>query len=286
MAAREDCRREAGRVKRLAAAHPAATARAFRTAAFHLPHSGIRRYRVGGGSTVQTIQGKRVLVTGGASGIGKAIAQRFARDQAHMVLLDLNETALAEAASAMTGAASVATYRADVTDAAGLRAVRDRIHADGGPIDVLVNNAGIVFGGPFLDVPLEKHATTFRVNVEGLVAMTHVFLPDLHRPARRAHRQRRECVGLHRPAVRHDLRGEQVGGDRVQRVVAPRTRAAGAPPRPRDDDVPELREHGPLRGRAPADVHEHAHGRAARPTRPCARCCRTARPCARRGSSR
>jgi all-trans-retinol dehydrogenase (NAD+) len=128
---------------------------------------------------VQTIQDTRVLVTGGASGIGKAIAQRFARDRAHMILLDLNEAALAEAASTMAGAASVATYRADVTDAAALRAVRDRIHADGGPIDILINNAGLVFGGPFLDVPLEKHAMTFRVNVEGLVAMTHIFLPDL-----------------------------------------------------------------------------------------------------------
>jgi short-subunit dehydrogenase len=128
---------------------------------------------------VQTIQGKRVLVTGAASGIGKAIAQRFARDGAHMILLDLNEAALGEAARAMAGAASVSTYRADVTDTAGLHAVRDCIHADGGPIDVLVNNAGIVFGGPFLDVPLEKHTLTFRVNVEGLVAMTHIFLPDL-----------------------------------------------------------------------------------------------------------
>lgn len=128
---------------------------------------------------METVQGKRVLVTGGASGIGKALAQRFAREGAHLVLLDLNEAALADAAQTMAGAGSVKTCRADVTDATALREVRDRIHADGGPIDVLVNNAGLVFGGPFLDVPLEKHLTTFRVNVEGLVAVTHVFLPDL-----------------------------------------------------------------------------------------------------------
>jgi short-subunit dehydrogenase len=48
-----------------------------------------------------------------------------------------------------------------------------------GRIDVLVNNAGLVFGGGFLDVPLEKHLTTYRVNTLGLVAMTHAFLPDL-----------------------------------------------------------------------------------------------------------
>jgi short-subunit dehydrogenase len=42
-----------------------------------------------------------------------------------------------------------------------------------------VNNAGVVFGGPFLDVPLEKHLATYRVNVLGLVSLTHAFLPDL-----------------------------------------------------------------------------------------------------------
>ena len=46
-------------------------------------------------------------------------------------------------------------------------------------MDVLVNNAGIVHGGPFLDVPVERHLATYRVNVLGLVAVTHAFLPDL-----------------------------------------------------------------------------------------------------------
>src|SRR5262249_2613898 len=49
----------------------------------------------------------------------------------------------------------------------------------GGPIAVLVNTAGLVFGGAFLDVPLEQHLTTYRVNTIGLVAMTYAFLPDL-----------------------------------------------------------------------------------------------------------
>ena len=39
--------------------------------------------------------------------------------------------------------------------------------------------AGVVFGGAFLDVPVERHLTTYRVNIEGLVTMTHAFLPDL-----------------------------------------------------------------------------------------------------------
>jgi short-subunit dehydrogenase len=67
----------------------------------------------------------------------------------------------------------------DVTDAAAVCAVRDQIHRDGGSVDIVVNNAGTVFGGSFLDVPLEKHLLTYRVNTLGLVAVTHAFLPDL-----------------------------------------------------------------------------------------------------------
>jgi short-subunit dehydrogenase len=70
-------------------------------------------------------------------------------------------------------------YRLDVTDAGAIRGARQLILEEGGPIDVLVNNAGVVFGGPFLDVPIEKHLLTYRVNTLGVVAMTHVFLPDL-----------------------------------------------------------------------------------------------------------
>jgi short-subunit dehydrogenase len=60
-----------------------------------------------------------------------------------------------------------------------IRAVRERVHAEHGPLDVLVNNAGVAYGGAFLDVPLEQHHATYRVNLLGEVAVTHAFLPDL-----------------------------------------------------------------------------------------------------------
>jgi all-trans-retinol dehydrogenase (NAD+) len=129
---------------------------------------------------MKALAGKRVLVTGGASGIGKAIATRFAAAGAEILLVDLNEQALRDAAGTFAGAARPArTYVLDVTDTSRITGLVEQIHRDGGPIDVLVNNAGLVFGGGFLDVPLEKHLTTYRVNTLGLVAMTHAFLPDL-----------------------------------------------------------------------------------------------------------
>jgi short-subunit dehydrogenase len=129
---------------------------------------------------MRTLQGKRALVTGGASGIGKAIAERLAANGAELVLVDLNDEALHVAAADLSrGGARVKTYVLDVTDTSRITGLKEQIFRDLGPIDVLVNNAGLVFGGGFLDVPLEKHLTTYRVNTLGLVAMTHSFLPDL-----------------------------------------------------------------------------------------------------------
>lgn len=129
---------------------------------------------------MRTLSGKRVLITGGASGIGKSLAQRFAAEGADLFLVDLNDALLQQTAAEIgAGGRRVRAHAADVTDVPAIHALREKINADGGPIDVLVNNAGLVFGGPFLELPLEKHLTTYRVNTLGLVAYTHVFLPDL-----------------------------------------------------------------------------------------------------------
>jgi len=128
---------------------------------------------------VQTLRDKRALVTGAASGIGKAIATRLAAEGAELLLVDVNAGALADTAAGFerTGA-RVRTYVVDLTDLSRILGLREEVHRTG-PVDVLVNNAGIVFGGAFLDVPLERHFTTYRLNTESLVAMTHAFLPDL-----------------------------------------------------------------------------------------------------------
>jgi short-subunit dehydrogenase len=64
----------------------------------------------------------------------------------------------------------------DVTDPAAVAALPGRMN---GPLDGLVNNAGVVYGGRFDAVPMERHAATLRVNAEGTVAVTHALLPTL-----------------------------------------------------------------------------------------------------------
>ncbi len=123
---------------------------------------------------------KRVLITGAARGLGRAIAERFIAEGAEVVLTDLDADAVEATREELAAAgARCRAYPLDVTDNDAILSVRDTLHRDAGAVDIVVNNAGVVFGGPFLDVPIEKHSLTYRVNVEGIVAVTHAFLPDI-----------------------------------------------------------------------------------------------------------
>jgi all-trans-retinol dehydrogenase (NAD+) len=126
------------------------------------------------------ISGRRVLITGAGHGLGKAIALRFLTAGASIVVLDRDADRVAAAVAELRRTAiDVCGYTADVTIREQIAMVREQILAEHGPIDVLVNNAGVVFGGPFLDVPIERHAATISVNLQGVLAMTHAFLPAL-----------------------------------------------------------------------------------------------------------
>ena len=126
------------------------------------------------------LDGKRVLITGGAQGIGLAMAMKFAGRGADIVIADLNEGKLPEAKAKIEAlGVTVWGFPVDVTNPTSIASLKAQIAAEAGPIDVLVNNAGIVFGGPFIETPLDRHLKTYEVNTLGVVAMTHAFLPDL-----------------------------------------------------------------------------------------------------------
>lgn len=125
----------------------------------------------------------RVVITGGARGLGLALAHAFLARGARLVLLDRDEAELDRAVAAL--GPHVVGHRLDVTDPVAVAALRDEILADG-PVDVLVNNAGVVFGGAFAAVPVAKHLTTVMVNLGGLLAVTHAFLPHLESRPRAA----------------------------------------------------------------------------------------------------
>jgi short-subunit dehydrogenase len=129
---------------------------------------------------MKSLRDKLILITGGARGIGLAIARRLGRDGGQIVLTDLDTPELKRAQETLQqDGVRCSVFTLDVTETDAMPDFRQRLHDTVGPVEILINNAGVVFGGPFLDVPLEKHLFTYRVNVDGLVAMTHTFLPDL-----------------------------------------------------------------------------------------------------------
>jgi short-subunit dehydrogenase len=132
-----------------------------------------------------TVRNRRALVTGAGHGLGQAIAGRLARAGAEVIVTDRDAERVAAAAGALGRAGLRAFgYPLDVTAEDQVRSVRDRLNAERGPIDLLVNNAGVVFGGDFLGVPLARHRATVEVNLTGVLTVTHAFLPDLlARPA-------------------------------------------------------------------------------------------------------
>ena len=116
--------------------------------------------------------GRRALVTGGASGIGAAIAVRLAAEGAEVVIGDIDAGGAKTQAEAI-GATGV---RLDVTDPASAQSVVD----DAGPFDVLVNNAGIDHAGHFFgDVAPEQWRRILAVNLEGVFACTQAALPAM-----------------------------------------------------------------------------------------------------------
>ena len=129
---------------------------------------------------MRTLSGKIVLVTGGASGIGRCLSHRFAASGARVAIGDLDLAGAQRVAAeiAATGGQAQA-FLLDVTSVASARALRQALRVQMGELDVLVNNAGVVHGGAFLDVPLDEHLATLRVNVEGPVTVTYAMLPDL-----------------------------------------------------------------------------------------------------------
>lgn len=129
---------------------------------------------------MKNLNNKRVLITGAGHGLGLETALQFAQAGAEVIITDIDIERVENAVFELQSKALHAFgYVMDVTDPTDVQRVRDRIHSEHGMLDILINNAGIVSGGEFLDVPLEKHLCTYEVNTLGPVIVTHAFLNDL-----------------------------------------------------------------------------------------------------------
>ncbi|MFT3754450.1 MAG: SDR family oxidoreductase [Pseudoxanthomonas sp.] len=119
---------------------------------------------------------KVALITGGASGMGRTMALKLAQAGAQVAIVDLNQSALDEAAALSP---NVHAYACDVTDAQAIAGVVAHVQRELGPIDRLVSAAGIMPALSVHDMPVERFAQVMRVNYEGLVNTVKAALPLL-----------------------------------------------------------------------------------------------------------
>jgi len=193
-----------------------------------------------------SISGRVVAITGGARGIGLAIGRSVARRGARVALGDVDGDAAEGAAQELGGGA--AGLQVDVTDPDSferfLDAARDRL----GPLDVLVNNAGVMIVGPFAGADPVAAARVMDVNVDGVIHGTRLAIPRLRErgggqivnvisgaawvapPALATYAASKHAVKGFSDAVREELRGDRIELTAVYPNLVRTELAAGTEP--------------------------------------------------------
>ncbi|CAH1956490.1 unnamed protein product [Acanthoscelides obtectus] len=128
----------------------------------------------------KSVRGKVVLVTGGAGGVGQELVLRLARQDAKVVVWDINEKALEGVRErAKDEGHIIYTFAVDITSRDTVYKFAEKVKDAVGPVDILINNAGIVCGQTLLELPDYMIEKSFQVNVISNYWTVKAFLPDM-----------------------------------------------------------------------------------------------------------
>jgi NADP-dependent 3-hydroxy acid dehydrogenase YdfG len=130
------------------------------------------------------ISGKTVLITGAARGIGRCTAEAFLARGATVVLTDVDAALLAQTAAELEKRGAVFSYPLDVCNEAAFSSLITRIEAEVSPVDILINNAGIMLLGEFMAHGEREDLRQWDINVRGVINGMRAVLPGM---TRRAH---------------------------------------------------------------------------------------------------
>lgn len=126
------------------------------------------------------LDNKIVLVTGASRGIGRAIARRFAREGAELIITARNEEELQGLGSEIQHIGRrVLVIPADLRDPDQIQALAHQALENSGRIDILINNAGIGYWAPVSEVTLEQYDELFAVNMRAVFLLTQAVLPPM-----------------------------------------------------------------------------------------------------------
>jgi short-subunit dehydrogenase len=179
---------------------------------------------------MMNLRGRVAVITGAASGIGRATALVLAGRGCHLALVDRTADGLAEAAQeARDHGVNVSTHALDVASREAVAGLPSAVTAVHGTVDVLVNNAGVALGGTFEQTSEADFDWLMEINFHGLVRMTRAFLPLLHLsddarivnvssvygliapPGQSAYAASKFAVRGFSNALRHELAGSRLG---------------------------------------------------------------------------
>ncbi|MFD5796577.1 SDR family oxidoreductase [Streptomyces diastatochromogenes] len=128
----------------------------------------------------ENLSGRTAVVTGAASGIGEAVARQLAAQGARVALFARRADRLETVAGKIRAEGGEAlVVAADVTDDASVEAARDLVHAAYGPVDLVVNNAGVMLPNPVDDGRLDEWQRMLDTNVTGVLRVIRAFTADL-----------------------------------------------------------------------------------------------------------
>jgi len=135
---------------------------------------------IAGGAALESVAGRVAVITGGASGIGRALAERLARDSAKIVLADLDEPGLADVTATIRAAGGQAiAVSTDVRDLAQVETLADRAFAAFGAVHILCNNAGVALWGGLESATHRDWQWVLGVNLWGVIHGVEAFVPRM-----------------------------------------------------------------------------------------------------------
>lgn len=127
------------------------------------------------------LKGKAAIVTGGAMGIGFATSKRLVQEGCTLTIWDINENELSKAKIELEKlGGKVFSYYCDVTNKKQVYELAEKAYQEMGTVDILINNAGYVKGGEFLDQPDEVWEKTIDVNLTSILYTIRAVLPNMY----------------------------------------------------------------------------------------------------------
>lgn len=122
---------------------------------------------------------KTILITGGASGIGKIMTRLFLEREAKVVIWDINQQQMEETISEFASIGKVVGYKVDVSNVEAIQETAQKVKLDAGFVDVIINNAGIVVGKYFHEHSTADVIKTMEINANAPMLITSAFLGDM-----------------------------------------------------------------------------------------------------------